>query len=209
MGIPPPTAEPAPAEAGAGGRVPDNEATDERELVARAVTDPEAFAVLYRRYVDPIYRFAYRRSGSREVAEDVTSATFEKALRGLDRFEWRQGGLRAWLYRIAANEVTDHHRRARRDSSPAGRRAMQLVSGEAPADAEPSFADVPVEQLRAALENINPRYQEALSLRYLAGLSAEETAAALGCNRATLAVVLQRAGRALRRQLEDKGDGVR
>jgi RNA polymerase sigma factor (sigma-70 family) len=192
---------------GAGGRVRDEDATDERELVARAVTDPDAFAALYRRYVDLIYRFAYRRSGSKEVAEDVTSATFEKALRGLDRFEWRPGGMRPWLYRIAANEVTDHHRRASRDSSPAGQRAMQLLGSDASADAEPPLADVPVERLRAALQAVNPRYQEALSLRYLAGLSSEETAAALGCSRATLAVVLHRAARALRRQL-DAGGGT-
>lgn len=200
MGIPPPSADRAPADAGAGGRAGDA-SVDDRELVARAGEDPEAFAALYRRHVEPIYRFAYRRSGSREVAEDVTSATFEKALRGLDRFEWRQGGIRPWLYRIAANEVTDHHRRARRDSSPAGQRALQRLSADPPAEAGSSLSDVPVEQLRTALEAINPRYQEALSLRYLAGLSAEETAAALGCSRATLAVVLHRAGRALERRL--------
>ena len=108
--------EPAPADEGAGGGPGDPAGPRDRELVARAVTDPEAFAELYRRHVDPIYRFAYRRSGSREVAEDVTSATFEKALRGLDRFEWRDGGVRAWLYRIASHELIDHHRRAGRDA---------------------------------------------------------------------------------------------
>jgi RNA polymerase sigma factor (sigma-70 family) len=209
VGIPPSPAEPAPSEVGAGGRVVEPETADEREVVARAASDPDAFALLYRRYVDPIYRFAYRRSGSREVAEDVTSATFEKALRGLDRFEWRQGGIRPWLYRIAANEVTDHYRRARRDASPAAQRAMRLISPDPALDAEPSLSDVPVEHLRAALGSISPRYQEALSLRYLAGLSTEEAAAALGCSRSTLAVVLHRAGRALRRQLGAEGGATR
>jgi len=209
VGIPPPTAEPAPAEGGADGRVRDGDGADERELVERAVTDPDAFAVLYRRYVDVIYRFAYRRSGSKEVAEDVTSATFEKALRGLDRFEWRPGGMRSWLYRIATNEVIDQHRRARRDASPTGQRAMQLLSVQDSPGAEPSLADLPLEELRDALEALNPRYQEALSLRYLAGLSTEETAAALGCSRATLAVIVHRAARALRRQLDASGGTAR
>lgn len=203
MGNPPPTAEPAPFDEGAAQRaweLPE----DERLLVERAATDADAFAALYRRYVDAIYRFAYRRCGSRAAAEDVTSATFEKALRSLEVFQWRPGGFRPWLYRIAANEVADHHRRVGRDATPRAQRALRVLGADQPEEPE-----LPGEELvedsarvRAALAAINPRYQEALSLRYLADLSPEETAAALGCSRGTLAVVLHRATRALRRQLE-------
>ena len=199
----PPAPEPAAAERLAAGRPAEDSATDERALVARAASDAEAFAALYRRYVEPIYQFAYRRSGSREVAEDVTSATFEKALRSLDGFHWERGGFRAWLYRIASNEVADHHRRLQRDSTPTAQRVLQRL-GHDISGAEGDTNDVrghPLEGLEQALAAINPRYQQALSLRYLAGLTAEETAAALGCSRATLAVVLHRAAKALRRQL--------
>ena len=56
---------------------------DDQQLVERALSDRSAFAELYRRHVEPVYSFAYRRSGSREVAEEATSATFEKALRSI------------------------------------------------------------------------------------------------------------------------------
>ena len=56
---------------------------DERALTERARTDRDAFAQLYRRHVNSVYAFAYRQSGSREVAEEATSATFERALRGI------------------------------------------------------------------------------------------------------------------------------
>ena len=69
---------------------------------------------LYREYVPRIHAFAYRRTNSREVAEDVTAATFERAYRQLARFEWRGGGFGAWLFRIASNELTDHYRRQQR-----------------------------------------------------------------------------------------------
>lgn len=188
------------------GRRPES-ADDEAELVERAARDPEAFSLLYRRHVEPVYRFAYRRSGSREVADDVTSATFEKALRSIDRFEWKRGGFRAWLYRIASNELTDHHRRVQRENAPTGQRALRLLAAE-PVDPPEEMTEPDADRrLQGALNRINPRYQEALSLRYLAGLTPEETAAALGCSRTTLAVVLHRAGRALRRQLLAVGEG--
>ena len=65
---------------------------DERALVERARHDSRAFAELYRKYVNRVYAFAYKRSGSTQVAEDVTSTTFERALRGMSTFEWRTGG---------------------------------------------------------------------------------------------------------------------
>ena len=95
--------------------VPPAEGTDDRALAARAAREPEAFAELYRRHVATIHAFAWRRSGSRQVAEDVTSATFERALASMDRFQWKGGGFVAWLHRIAANELAGLQRREARD----------------------------------------------------------------------------------------------
>ena len=89
---------------------------DDRALAARAASDLDAFGELYRRHVAAIHAFAWRRSGSRDVAEDVTSSTFERALASIDRFEWRGGGFVAWLHRIAANELAAHYRRSARSS---------------------------------------------------------------------------------------------
>src|SRR5207302_1712794 len=57
------------------------------------------------------------------------------------------------------------------------------------------------ERVLVALGGLSPRYQEALSLRFMCGLSPGEAAAALGCSRGTLAVVVHRALGALRREL--------
>ena len=51
------------------------------------------------------------------------------------------------------------------------------------------------------MDRLTPRYQQALSLRYLAGLTPDEAAAAMGTSKATMAVVVHRATRALRRAL--------
>lgn len=169
----------------------------------RARADPTAFAELYRRYLPRVYGFALRRTGVIEVAEDVTSATFERALRNLGAYSWRPGGFGPWLFRIAANELVDHHRRTRRDGSPrAEDAARRLHDGAAPDPADEVHARDAVAELLVAMDRLTPRYQRALALRYLSGLTPDEAAAALGTSKATMAVVVHRASRALRKALD-------
>src|SRR5205823_115199 len=99
---------------------------DERGLAEAARTSPDAFAVLYRRYVARVHAFAYRRSGSREVAEEVTSATFERAWRAMPSFQWRGGGFSAWLFAIAARELAGWYRRTARHGNERAQRALRL-----------------------------------------------------------------------------------
>jgi len=169
--------------------------------VARARSDPEAFAELYCRYVNSIHAFAYRRSRSVEVADEITSSTFERALRGLPSFEWREGGFRAWLYRIAANELASYYRRAERQRSDRGRQAVQQLHDGSAVD-DPISGGEHGEVVLTALGSLNERYQRVIALRYLGGLSPEDAAAAMGVSKATLAVVLHRALRALKRAVE-------
>lgn len=182
------------------------ELVDERELVDQARSDPDAFARLYRHYLPRIYAFSLRRCGSREVAEDITAVTFERALRNLASFRWERGGFGAWLFRIAANQVVDHHRSMARATSERGQRAHQLLrSADAVGPQEPID---PAERLRGALSTLNPRYQQALTLRYFADLDPADAAVACGLSSAHFAVVLHRARAALRKRLEEvSGDG--
>ncbi len=101
---------------------------DDRILVERARADPEAFAELYRRYLPRVYAFAYRRTRAPDVAEDITSAAFERALRNLDSFTWRSGGFGSWLFRIVANELVDHYRRTARATSDRARLAASRAA---------------------------------------------------------------------------------
>ena len=174
---------------------------DDRELVERARSDRSAFAELYRRHVDAVHGFAYRRSGSRDVAEEATSATFEKALRSIDSFEWRPAGVRPWLYRIASNEVANLYRRTAVASGPRGQLALRALAPDV--DAEPSneIGSLLAVGLQRALNELPQRYREVLTLRYLSGLSADEAAASLGCSKPMLAVTLHRAVGALRKKL--------
>lgn len=178
----------------------------ERELVERARVDTEAFAALYRRFLPQVHGYAHRRTGNREAAEDICSATFEAALNNLHRFRWRSGGFAPWLMRIAANQTITHYRREGRPRTERGQRAMStlhLDQGSVDHPDDLQFDDF--DDLRAAFDRLPDRYQRVLSLRYLADLGPDEVAEAMGLAKPALAVVSSRALRALRRELERLG----
>lgn len=177
---------------------------DERLVVERARTDPDAFTLLYRAYVRRIHTFAYRRTGSYEEAEEITAAVFERAWRALPGFAWRGGGFEPWLFRIAANELVSHHRRRALVHSERVATVLREMAEELREDPELiALLEVDDDErritwLREALGTLPARYQEVITLRYLAGLAPKEAAAVMGCSTGTLAVVLHRALKALR-----------
>ncbi len=181
---------------------PDHGGLDERALVEMARVEPDAFAELYLRYFPRVYAFAYRRTSVPEVAEDITSAAFERALRNLGTFSWRSGGFGPWLFRIVANELVDHYRRTSRAASDRALGAAHALHADGPRDPaeEVGDRDAAAEVLEA-MNGLSPRYQRALSLRFLSDLTPDEAAAAMGTSKATMAVVVHRATRALRRSM--------
>lgn len=92
------------------------EGAEERLLVEAAQGDPAKFADLYDIHFERIYAFVERRVRDRDRAEDVTSEVFHKALANLKSYTWTGAPFVAWLFRIAANAVADHFKRAGREA---------------------------------------------------------------------------------------------
>ena len=88
---------------------------DERLLIEAAQQDPARFADLYEVNFERVYAYAVRRVRDRAEAEDVTSEVFHQALANLKRFEWRGIPFAAWLFRIAANLISDRWQRSGRE----------------------------------------------------------------------------------------------
>ena len=165
---------------------------DEAALVALAQTDRRAFAPLYARYADPVYRYCHRRLGNPEAAADATSQVFVKALAALPRF--RAGSFRSWLFAIAHNTVVDDLRRARADAT--------LEAGADRPDPGPSPEELAVaadegRTLRAVLAGLSDDQRHVVELR-LAGLSDREIAAVLGRSLAATKMLQVRAVARLR-----------
>ena len=141
---------------------------EERLLVQAAQKDPARFSELYERNFHRIYAFIVRRVRERQVAEDLTSEVFHKALAALPGFDWRGIPFAAWLIRIASNVVTDQWKRAARE---------ELMQDPPEQSATPDFEDyeqkaklfemvdrLPAEQRRVILL----RFAEEKSIRDIA-----------------------------------------
>ena len=86
---------------------------EEPALVDAARSDPAAFVELHARYEACVWRYLRARTATEEDAADLTQQTFLQALDGLPRYRERGLSFAAWLFRIARNVATDHHRRRR------------------------------------------------------------------------------------------------
>lgn len=167
----------------------------DREIVGRARLDPRAFAPLYDRYLDPIYRYCYRRLGNREAAEDATSAIFARALAALPNY--RDGSFRAWLFVIAHNIVIDTHRRRRPEQPLAD--AFEPVDRD-PTPEEAALASDARQSVRALLGVLPADQRRVLELR-LAGLTGAEIARVLNRSVAAVKMLQLRAMTRLRGEL--------
>ena len=194
--LPPTYLEGPAAAARPAGRLTDDATVDE---LARAATggDVEAVGRLYDALVGPIYRYVAIRLRRREDAEDVTQLVFERIVVALPRYRHSGKPFAAWAFRIARNAVIDHQRRLR-PTEPLGSIAE-------PADGvlleTLSLHEEEIRELRAAIRALTPDQQEALALRYGAGLSAEEAARVMGRQAGTIRGLTFRAIEALRRNL--------
>ncbi|GAA2520890.1 hypothetical protein GCM10010201_18160 [Pilimelia columellifera subsp. columellifera] len=186
---------------------PSDAAAEVWGLVERAQAgEAEAFGLIYDRYVDTVFRFIYFRVGNRQLAEDLTSDTFLRALKRISSFTWQGRDLGAWLVTIARNLVADHFK--------SGRYRLEVTSGDVldadradhgpEGSPEAAVVDhITNVALLTAVKQLNPEQQECVVLRFLQGFSVAETARAMGKNEGAIKALQYRAVRALARLLPD------
>lgn len=177
--------------------VPADASVDE---LARAATsgDVDAVGRLYDELLGPIYRYVAIRLRRREDAEDVTQLVFERIVAALPRYQHNGRPFAAWAFRIARNAVIDHQRRLR-PVEPLGAvpEPIDTVLPEAL-----TLHEEEIRELRTAIRHLTPDQQEALALRYGAGLSADEAARVMGRQAGTIRGLTFRAIEALRRTMQ-------
>jgi RNA polymerase sigma-70 factor (ECF subfamily) len=156
--------------------------------------DRVAFVALYRRYADAVYRYHVRHVGDHDEAEDLTAATFDRALAAFDRYR-EQGSAAAWLFAIARHARLDHQRRLR---PRVGLAQAGSVADAAPSPDERALRAEAARELRQLVAALPADQQEALALRFFAGLSTAEAAAALGRSEGAVKMLVHRAVAALR-----------
>ena len=173
--------------------------TDERLLEKAAHGETAAFQVLYERYRDPIFRFAYRLLGSVEAAEDVTHDCFLSLIKEPGRFDSSRASLRTYIYAAARNLA------AKRYNSFARETGIERLDEE-PSDGREPMAQVLdnelAEVVQRAIASLPPLQREALVLFEYDELSLAEIAAIVGADANTVKARLFRAREKLRAGLD-------
>lgn len=155
-----------------------------------------AFAEVAAAELDHVYRYLLHMVRDAPLADDLTSATFERALREWRRFDPRRGRARAWLIEIARHQALDHFRATSRREARE-RRAAPPEAHDGGVGAALGLAP----ELRAALGTLSDTERELLALRVILDVGTEETARIMGISRTAVSTGLHRALTRLRTRL--------
>jgi RNA polymerase sigma-70 factor (ECF subfamily) len=175
---------------------------EELKLVEQAKTNIQAFAHIYDFYYKKIYFYCRNRLGSKELAEDVTSFVFMKAVQEIAKFNTKKKiRFSSWLYRTAQNKIIDIYRENGR------KKMIELIE-----DNEPSVDNINEHvnkhqrqtEISLTLLELKDRYQEIISLKFLSGLELEEISEVMKISKSNAAVLLSRALESFRKAFKEK-----
>lgn len=181
-------------------RVHDRRDDDPAIIAAARAGDAFAREALVRRWLEPVYRFAYRMLGNEADARDAAQDTMVKVLRSLDQYDPNRS-FATWVFGIARNTCIDEYRRR-------SRRAWDEpgdIVDHSPSPQDLAQHSERADKIAAALERLSPLYREVLVLYHFEHLKYVEIADALGIPLGTVMNRIFRARQRLRELYENDG----
>jgi len=158
------------------------------------------FDELYHAELPRIYNFFRYRVGNNQLAEDLTSVTFEKAWRYRERYRRDIAAFSTWLFTIARRVAQDHYRKHRHSEIPLDE-ISNISTSELTEDSIQQNADFA--RLSVLLARLGDRERELLALKYGAELTNRAIARLIGLSESNVGVILHRTVRTLRSEWEN------
>lgn len=175
---------------------------DKTGLIERARSDPNAFAELYLRHYESVFKYCAHRLFESHSAEEVTSTVFFKVMHNLDSFEGTEIDFRNWLLRIATNSVNDFLRDAQKRKEILQKAAINInTQSNIAIDCDEKLLEKKA-FLQKAILSLKPKYQSVITLHFFENMKLTEIAACLEKNPSTVRTWLDRACEKLRKKLE-------
>ena len=143
-----------------------------------------------------------------EIAQDITSEAFFKALKNLGQFHWRNIPFSSWLYRIATNQITDYFRKNKHAVVSLEEISDPISASNPSIEAEILEAEEELEKHQDFLilhENISKlpiKYQEVITLRFFENKQIKEITQIVGKREGTIKALLHRGLEKLRKLME-------
>jgi len=169
-----------------------DESIDEREIINKIKTNQMAFDYIYDKYFPQIFQYVMYRVYNREVAEDITSVVFFKAMKNIKLFEWfNKIPFSAWLYRIAYNEICNNAKKDKKQEKIL--KAYKNEDADTYYEMNTEDNERSFEFIHDYLKKLPQRDQEIITLRFFEKKAFAEIAQITGKNESTLRVNLHRA----------------
>jgi len=175
----------------------------EEKLIKSAVKgNSSAFGELFDHYQPMIYRFIAVKVSRREEAEDLTHQVFMSAWQKIKSYQHRGFPFSSWLYQIARNQVVDHYRARKNETS------IDAIDPEHFAvTASAEFAlpmKLQMETVREAMHQLKPDYEDIIILRFIEDISLKECAAILKKTEGAIKLMQHRAMNELKKILKEE-----
>lgn len=169
----------------------------------RSKTEGIDWDLVYKSELPRIYNYFLYKIGDREIAQDLTATTFERAWKLRSRYQTRIASISTWLFGIARNVLREHLRKNNKNIQ----RPEPIFTG----NELPSSVDIEKdiqqqqekEQLRKILLELPEREQDLISLKYGAGLTNREIASITCLSESNVGSILHRTVLKIRTRLEE------
>jgi len=162
--------------------------------------DQKALTAIYDLYSGGLYAYAFKQIGKSQVAEDLVAETFSRFLKALERGGGPTKHLRAYLYRITHNLITDTYRR----EPPAPLELDEEIIPEEGTDPGSIVSEIEdADRVRNALRLLTPEQRQVIVLKFLEGWSGPEIARAMDKSLGSIKALQHRGLAALQRILLD------
>jgi RNA polymerase sigma-70 factor (ECF subfamily) len=178
------------------------EIVDELVLIQAIRADPAAFGQLYEQYGDRLYWYLRARTLSEEDAADLLQQVFLQALDRISQYNSKKGPFVAWLFGIARNAASNHHR-GRRTTVSWDLVPDVLRPGSQDDPESSALRNESLDRLTDIFATLNPDKRELLVLRYIVGVSVVEVGAIVGKSEAATRQQVSRLLRSLKEHYRD------
>jgi len=163
----------------------------------------ETFTELYERYLPKVFRYISYRVGDMDLAEDLTSVVFEKALTKIDSYRSNKASFSTWLMTVARNTIIDHYRVKSRKLTISIEETLEVASEEASPEEE-VIRKEELQRLGTYLRGLSQQEREIISLKFGAELTNRQIAQIVRLSESNIGTILYRAICKLRDKFKER-----
>jgi RNA polymerase sigma-70 factor, ECF subfamily len=148
-----------------------DQVSEELVWIQKAKEKPEYFSPLYKKYHAKIFNYVYKRMDCIDLASDITSQIFVKAMQHIDKYKDIGLPFASWLYRIAKSEVYQYFREHKNERC-INIETVQIV--EIVEEFDEKYSNLEKEKLIKAISKLKEKDVQLIEMRYFEKRSHKE-----------------------------------